>query len=155
MILHASEMNQERERRGELPVNSLWFWGIGTLPEILPRNWSTVYSDDPVAQGLAMLSGTRFVELPESLQADIAELTTGNVLVATNTYLPVSVKQDLNLWENSMWQLEQRWFEPILAALRAGALEELKIITDGHLFTVHRSSLLKFWRLRRPVTDFQ
>ena len=154
MILHASEMNRERERRGELPVNSLWFWGIGTLPEILPRNWTTVYSDDPVAQGLAMLSGTRFVELPENLQADIAGFATGNVLVATNTHLPESIKQDLNLWETSMWQLEQRWFEPVLTALRAGSLEEIKFITDGHLFTVHRNSLLKFWRLRRSVTDF-
>ncbi len=33
MILYSHPVNQQREARGELPVNSLWLWGGGTLPE--------------------------------------------------------------------------------------------------------------------------
>ncbi|MBF8269179.1 MAG: hypothetical protein HW386_888 [Gammaproteobacteria bacterium] len=155
MILHASEMNRERERRGELPVNSLWFWGVGQLPEILPRKWSTVYSDDPAAQGLAMLSGARFAALPESLQTGVNGLTaTGNVLVATATRLSESIKQDFDTWVDAMLELEERWFEPVLSALREGQLTELQVIADGHQFTLHRNSLLKFWSLRRSVIDY-
>ena len=33
MCLHARQINEERQQRGELPVNSIWFWGSGTLPE--------------------------------------------------------------------------------------------------------------------------
>ena len=155
MLLYASEMNRERELRGELAVNSLWFWGAGQLPDILPRKWSTVYSDDPAAQGLAMLSGARFAELPETLQVNVSGLAaTGNMLVATANRLSESIKEDFSAWLESMEELEQHWFAPILTALRAGQLTEVQVFADGHQFTIHRNSLLKFWCLRRSVIDY-
>ena len=33
MILFSHPINQQREARGELPVNSVWLWGEGQLPE--------------------------------------------------------------------------------------------------------------------------
>ena len=32
MVLHASAVNERRESRGALPVNSLWLWGGGSAP---------------------------------------------------------------------------------------------------------------------------
>ena len=36
MVLHGTAINAARERRGEPPINSLWFWGAGTLPARTP-----------------------------------------------------------------------------------------------------------------------
>jgi hypothetical protein len=155
MLLHACEVNREREQRGELPVNSLWFWGIGSLPEILNRKWTRIYSDDPAAHGLAMLSGTKFEGLPDSMHYRVSGFAAaGNVLVASATRMYGNARPGLEAWLQSMEELERQWFAPILQALRAGALERVRIITDGHQFTVHRASLLKFWRLREPIVDY-
>ena len=55
MLLHEHPCNQRREQRGELAVNSLWFWGAGT--DSRPRadvRFDAVWSDDPAARGLAL-----------------------------------------------------------------------------------------------------
>ena len=33
MLLHDCSINDERQRRGEVPINSVWFWGVGKLPD--------------------------------------------------------------------------------------------------------------------------
>jgi len=155
ILLHACDVNHARERRGELPVNSLWFWGIGVLPEILQRKWTRVYSDDPAAQGLAMLSGARFEAIPESLLAGAGGFdATGDILVASATPPAGAIEHDFDNWLEAMRELDQRWFVPLLQALRDGALAQVQIITDGHEFTLRRHSLLKFWRLRESIVDY-
>jgi hypothetical protein len=155
MLLHACDVNRERARRGDLPVNGLWFWGIGALPEILPRRWTRIYSDDPAAQGLAMLSGTRFSELPETITVDETGVTAaGNVLVATAAQLAGSNNQDFSRWRESLMKLERRWFEPLLQAAQDGRLGELQIMTDGYRFIIRRRSFLKFWRRPKSVVDY-
>ncbi len=34
MVLHGHPVNQQRKDRGDLPANSVWLWGHGTLPRI-------------------------------------------------------------------------------------------------------------------------
>ena len=155
MLLHGCEMNREREQRGALAINSLWFWGIGVLPEILPRQWSRIYSDDPVAQGLAMLSGTEFMELPD----DLSELSTGfedggDVLLACASALSGSKYQDMNVWLAALERTEQHWFQPILDAIQLKSIDEVTLITGGYEFTVNRYSFLRFWRRQKSIIDY-
>lgn len=155
MLLHNCEMNREREQRGDLAVNSLWFWGIGALPEILPRKWSRIYSDDPVAQGLAMLSSTEFMELPDNFkEVTAASSAGGDVLIASVTALSGSRNQDINAWLGSVEQVEQYLFQPLLGAIRDKMLDELVVMTDGWKFTVNRYSFLRFWRRRKSIIDY-
>ena len=53
MVLHGTAINAARERRGEPPINSLWFWGAGTLPARTPVPWAQVLADDALCLGLA------------------------------------------------------------------------------------------------------
>lgn len=155
MSLHACEMNREREARGDLPVNGLWFWGAGCLPDILPRTWSRLYSDDPVAQGLAMLSGTEFRELGDGFNDVAGDFKGGgDVLVACLTALSGSNNQDINTWLDRLGKLEQAWFEPLLTAVDEKRLDELVLVTDGYRFTVNKYAFLRFWRRRRSVIDY-
>ena len=155
MLLHGCEINREREQRGELAINSLWFWGIGELPDILPRKWGRIYSNDPVAQGLAMLSGTEFMELPDDFNEVVASCDNGgDVLAACATVLSGSKYQDINVWLGSLEQVEQLWFKPLLEAISQKLLGKLVVITDGYEFTVNRYSFLRFWRRRKSVIDY-
>jgi hypothetical protein len=49
MLLHDHPVNLLREARGQLPVNSLWLWGGGVLPEVRPPGTLKVATDDPDA----------------------------------------------------------------------------------------------------------
>ena len=56
MLLHDAPVNADRERRGALPVNSVWLWGGGQCPAVSDGP-DRVYADEPVAVGLARLAG--------------------------------------------------------------------------------------------------
>ncbi|HEY4143629.1 phosphoglycerate mutase [Pinirhizobacter sp.] len=46
IVLHNHEVNQRRRERGAVPVNSVWFWGAGALPENMESGLSNIYADD-------------------------------------------------------------------------------------------------------------
>lgn len=155
MLLHNCEINKEREKQGKLSINSLWLWGIGQLPEILPRQWTRIYSDEPVAQGLAMLSSAQFSELPENARDIINGTDTiGKVLIASTAIQADSRNQDYTDWLQSIEEMERHWFEPIINFIRQGKLREVVIISDGYRFTFDRHCFLKFWCLRKSIVDY-
>ena len=54
--LHQCAVNAQRRADGRREINSVWFWGGGSMPEPLARTFETVVSNDPVSRGLGMLS---------------------------------------------------------------------------------------------------
>jgi hypothetical protein len=57
---------------------------------------------------------------------------------------------DWGAWLGAIQQLESEWFAPLLAALRDGRTNELKLILTGHdswtEIKTSKSALRKFWR---------
>ncbi len=155
MLLHDSEVNRDREERGEITINSLWFWGIGQLPEILNRKWSMLMSNDPVAQGLAMLSSTPFSCLPKTTEeitknADMSS----DVLVVLTAALSHCHYWDYPAWQETVAAIEQDWFNPILNAIHEGKLNKIMIITESNKFIINKRSLLKFWRRKKSLMNY-
>lgn len=62
MLLHQHPVNARRAARGAVPVNSLWFWGIGRLPAMVTARCAHASSDDPQVLALARLAGARIVD---------------------------------------------------------------------------------------------
>jgi len=155
MQLHECEINREREARGDLPVNSLWFWGIGKLPDIPPRRWSVIYSDDCYLRGLAVLSMTPYNDsaggLPEILN-DIPDRT--SVMVHLDHCTRASRYADLRLWQEALLKLEAEWFDPLLRAMREDELQCLEIRTEGYGFMLTSWGMKKFWRRPRSAINF-
>lgn len=155
MQLHECDINRERQARGELPVNSLWFWGVGELPDIPPRLWSMVYSDDCFLCGLAMLSMTPYEESAGALPAVLDEMPDrARVMVHLDHCRRASRYADLRMWQEALLELEAEWFEPLLRALREDELQYLEIRTEGYGFTLTRLGMKKFWRRPRSVINF-
>ncbi|WP_343851302.1 phosphoglycerate mutase [Rhodanobacter soli] len=57
VLLHQHPLNARRQARGQAPVNSLWLWGGGRLPDALPGNVLGVVSDDLLLCALAARAG--------------------------------------------------------------------------------------------------
>ena len=157
MVLHAHPVNLARERRGDPAVNSLWLWGAGTLPGELPRKWQTVAAEEPLALGLAQLSGARPRALPASADAWLESLPEEGrqLAVLDGLRTPRALSQEAEYAE-CLAALESHWFAPLLAALRRGRVGMLTLhLPDlGHAFEAIRGDLRRFWRRPRPLARY-
>jgi len=146
MILHSSEINIDRQHRGLLPINGVWLWGLGQLPESIETKWSAVYTDEEVARGLSILAGTPVFDLPDTIAAVDTEADHFLQLAVISTGLHHVQYQDPDGWTGFLQHLEAQWFTELYELLDAGVFDRVEIIT-GHLsFKLRRFSLLKFWR---------
>lgn len=57
VLLHQQPLNARRRARGMSPVNSLWLWGGGRLPEACRSALAGVVSDDLLLRALAARAG--------------------------------------------------------------------------------------------------
>jgi hypothetical protein len=146
MILHNSPTNQMREARGELPINSLWFWGAGILPSAPKPGLTHVWSDEAFSAGLARLSRIPHNTGPENATAWLAQPSNLGeqlvVLSATSRYTAASLEQ-----------LNSEWFAPLLAALKSRRLNCLHLYTSqGKSFRATSSSVKHWWKRTRRLT---
>jgi hypothetical protein len=62
IVLHNHPRNAERIAAGLLPVNSLWFWGGGVLPDRVECSATSVISDDAELQSLCLLANVSMTD---------------------------------------------------------------------------------------------
>lgn len=143
--LHGHDINRRRESRGEPILNSLWFWGCGTLPGEISPVWARVVGGGSYVEGLARLSGTPFSPGPDR-GVEPAEGGDGSVLVVLDNCAAALATHDLQAWNRGVGELESDWFGPCLRLLRSRALTRLEILTERFGFSLGPLSLLRFWR---------
>lgn len=158
MLFHASPVNQARQMRGVAPINSVWFWGGGCLPHPMPlvtttSAWSTVMSNEPVAQGLARLAGIPHAGVPESVQAWLATPPVpGAHLVVLDDGYRDALYGDVSAWGVVMERMADQWFTPLVTALKQRQLGSVSICAvDGQMFRITPASLWRFWKRRRSL----
>jgi hypothetical protein len=158
MLLHAHPVNEAREARGEPTVNSLWLWGAGTAPQGPASKWQSISADDPVARGLARLAGSRHWPVPADAEAWLAcSAQEGRHLVLLDTLrTPLALGNSAD-YAQRIDALEQKWFSPLLAALRAGRLGMVTVhVPDslGASFETIRGDLRRFWRRPKALEKY-
>lgn len=161
MLLHEHPVNQAREARGELPVNSVWFWGAGALPQPVPPRFRQVWSDDPVARGVAIFGGARAARAPRSAAQWLEHETgsdDGRYLVVLDGASRAVREQGLEAWRAALRDYERDWFAPLLQALTRERIGMLTV----HALAPHctlsaeiiRGDLVKFWRRARQLSAY-
>lgn len=74
VTLHNHPRNGERMAAGKPPINSLWFWGGGPLPDSVESAAPTVYSDDVLLHGIARIGKINAMPLDVFDGSDAAAL---------------------------------------------------------------------------------
>lgn len=155
ILLHTARVNAAREERGAPPINSLWFWGGGRLPELKEARWSKVWSAEPVTLALARLSGTPAASLPATAAEWLATDTPGAQLIVLDgarAHVQYSEQGD---WQAFVERLEADWISPLLTAVRARALERLTLHTESAPdFVLTRKAARRWWRRRRRLRSY-
>ena len=132
MVLHAHPVNQAREARGELAVNSVWFWGTGEPGPVPRRRFDEVVADDPLIRALARRGGARVRDLAEDPEA--AGDPSGRRLVAPGSgCLRAVLGRDVESWRRELLDAEERWFRPLFDAVTTGRIR--RVVVDAGLRT--------------------
>ena len=159
MLLHEHPVNDAREARGEPALNSVWFWGGGTLADSGARPFSTVFGDAPLARGLALASAIPARALPGDAVAMLAAAGNDGIALVFMDALEneKGEAESARLLERRA-AIERDWLEPLLGALRSGQIGMLTLSLPGadSLLEVEivRSDLRCFWRRRKPLAVY-
>jgi len=158
MLLHEHPLNQAREERGELAVNSIWFWGGGVMPKLISSPYTHVWSNDVFPCALALACGTDYAELPTNVATWQQSIASGRHLVFLNSLHGKSQYRDAYGWRDSLKEMEDTWFSPLLGALRNGKIDQIIVTTidrgRARSFSVTRSNLWKFWCVRKSLSTY-
>ena len=152
-LLHAHPVNRAREAAGLPPVNSLWPWGGGRLQQARASAHDSLWSNDPVAQGIARLLQIDCTGLPARFAS-----TAARAPLAIHDALESSARTgDALVWREQLSRFEAEWLAPVLGAMRAGQLDVLRLLAPGDLaaaeLQVSRRDLWKFWRQPRAMSE--
>jgi len=159
MLLHDHALNQAREARGELAVNSVWFWGGGVMPRVEARAFEGVCANDVTARALATAARIDSRPLPRSFDAWLEGASgAGEHLIVLDALRPAAQYADVERWRDGMLRLEADWFAPALRTLAAKRFELLRIsvLDADRAFEIELrpAALRKWWRRARPLTHY-
>jgi len=144
MLLHEHPVNQTREARGELPVNSLWLWGGGRLP-ITCTTPVPLYTGNAEAKALGAFCNSHVQVLPAHRDA---QLFARDGVVLLDTLTQAGQVGDAYGWREALRELEPDWFVPLRDALRKIGPQGLRLLdpVSGKALHLHSRDAWKFWR---------
>lgn len=155
MTLHAASVNEQRQRQGLLPINSLWFWGYGALPARIERRWSFVAGDESLARGLALLAEIPFQGLPEHYEGLESVPDNASGLVVINALQSFKDYQDPEGWLAALPDYEANWFLPLQRAFKSGRIARLEIRTGQDRITLGKPARFQFWKSAKTILSFR
>lgn len=134
MLFHDASVNARRESVGRFPINSVWFWGGGTLPTPVARTWDQVFAADDLTRGLAALTGTPICRRPP------AETEIGDLLRGGDRKVLIALPEDA----------DSGWMQVLLALLERGRGNVRLIRADGAAMAP-QSPRRRWWQALRGL----
>lgn len=156
ILLHTAGANAAREARRERPANSVWFWGGGRLPQAGIAPWTRVWSEEPLAQGLARLCGLPSGALPADGAAWLADSPPDQNLIVIDALHTTPFESDPAARARLLEQVVERWIAPLQRAVARGRLAGITVLGDrGPSFHYRRAHRLRFWRRAHPLAVYR
>jgi hypothetical protein len=148
MLLFAHSVNETREARGELPVNSVWLWGGGCTANVqLQKNYQNVSADEVLPEMFAAAAGIPFVGWSGQWNGSG---NNGEQLLVWNGLRRALQRGDLLAWRDALQGFEISYAQPLWQALRSGKIAQLRIDILGGDGTrrvlLTRTATWAFWR---------
>jgi len=142
VALHNCPVNIRRRQRGKQEINSVWFWGGGFMPDASPHDLiETVYSNNPVTRGLAIINDSRLKSQRMAAQDDFGRDGRSILIdwVAASRY----AVEELEQLENLTRQL--------LTLADHGKLVLFLYAGDGEGRKYDRKAHRRFWKRKSPL----
>ena len=156
ILLHTAKTNAERERRGALAVNSVWFWGGGRLPELKHTQWSHVWSGEPVSLALARLSQTPSTDIPDGAEDWLdSNSTPGNHLLVLDQGREAMEYGAFDEWHRFVDAIERDWIAPLIAGLHSKKLASISLLLETGEFRLNAKMARRWWRRSRPLRRYR
>jgi hypothetical protein len=134
VVLHNHPWNTRRASAGKPPVNAVWFWGAGVLPDEVHTLHALLRSDDAIACALAQ-SACVVQPLPPRFAGAAHD----------EVFDLVTIRDPA--------MLVDAWLRPVLAAVRDGSLRGLELdFEDGEVMRIERRQRWRLWR--KPLAAF-
>lgn len=141
MLFHEHPVNRRRAEQGLPPVNGLWIWGGGALPEKLQHNLPALVSNDPLFRGYWSHFGGDCSPWPGSLRDCIG---------ATNGMLVVTVPEP---GSGAFDEAALAVLDEVKALLNYRRVSRFSLIFNNEVLADLRwFDRLKFWRRRSILT---
>ncbi len=151
MALHECPVNAERERRGAVPINSVWLWGGGRPPAApeAPAPFVRAWSGDALVRGLAHRAGIECGAPPAGAGAWLDRAPRpGAHLIGFDALYRAARRSDLDAWRAGLADFSASWAKPLLDALDRGDVARVSIHDErGHRFVATRRG--RWWWRRR------
>jgi hypothetical protein len=155
MLLHEHPFNEARETRGDLPVNSIWLWGGGSMPAHWQKPFSGIWANEHLTRSLALASVTPCHSLPGNVEKWLEQIPAQDAhLMVFDSLQSAALYRDAVRWQAGVIELETSWFAPLLAALKRGQIAQINIDADGVSFRIMPKDLWKWWRRHKPLAEY-
>lgn len=138
IALHQHPANERRRERGQPPINALWVWGGGCLPDRVRIAAARVRSDDDALRDCAYAARVPDEALPARFSN--AGTADGAAAVALPGLYDLQRERDLKRFQDD-------WLRPAISALRSGAISVLTLdAADGRRLRLRAAQRWRFWR---------
>ena len=158
MWLHATPLNETRQRRGELPVSTLWLWGGGPNAAAAMNaahsphaHTNLAFGTDPYLVGLTHLLGIPSRALPDQLNSILGDDPRAQRAVLVAEITPMLQSNPRWTLFEALAELDRLFVSPAIAALGAGTVESVVLIANDVEVSVGRRDRLKLWRRRQST----
>ncbi len=150
MSLFGHPLNQARDERGLLPVNSVWLWGNDHANRSTAVRNDAIYGDSPLLEMYVRAMGLSCRRWQEKSAADSALLVWTDLSDALQC-------GDLYAWREALSVLESEILPPLWRDLRAGRLDKLVLdLPTPHgacSVSLSRSDAWRFWVEGKPLAN--
>ncbi|MCW9006010.1 MAG: hypothetical protein OQK70_12170 [Gammaproteobacteria bacterium] len=154
MLFHTHDVNVEREKKGQMTINSLWIWGEGNdLQADNNSQWDWLMSNEVTVNGLALGLGIKSILL--DTKNDELQLPEGNGVMVLDQLIGPTSYGDVSAWVDAVEMLCQQWFDVLHRLLKSKQIQSLELYSaDGRMFKLTASSLLKFWCRKQSIARY-
>ncbi|NID06864.1 phosphoglycerate mutase [Luteibacter jiangsuensis] len=140
IVLHNHPVNRTRVAQGLPPVNSVWLWGPGALPDWVETGLTRIYSDDLLEWALAHRAGVDIQPRGPLVGAAMAASKPRDIAFEAAAAVGLLDLQDVQPSD-----FASDWWPFIEARLLAGT--EIRLaFADGTRTVLHKRHRLRFWR---------
>jgi hypothetical protein len=163
MLLFAHPLNEAREARGEVPVNSVWFWGGGSEVDVSP-NYNSASSDEVLVQMLTSSASIPFSAWSPTWRNALTRgeerefLSEGKQLLVWTGLRSALQRGDFAVWRSALQDFETGYARPLWQALCKGQIARLQVDILGgdslRQIRLTRGDTWAFWRRTRRLTDY-